>query len=97
MPRLSLDEVEHVALLARLRLTPEEKTRLTEDLNVILEHFEVLQRLNTDGVPPTAHAMPQQNVFREDVARPSLDRQEFLSQAPEGREDFFVVPRVVET
>lgn len=97
MPRLSLDEVEHVALLARLRLTDEEKTRFTEDLNVILDHFEILQRLDTAGVPPMAHAMTQENVFREDAARPSLPRDEFLREAPEARDEFFVVPRVVET
>ena len=97
MPRLSLDEVEHVALLARLRLTPEEKTGFTEDLNVILEHFEILQRLDTKGVPPMAHAMAQENVFREDVVRPSLPREELLREAPEARDEFFVVPRVVET
>ena len=97
MPRLSLDEVAHVALLARLRLTEEEKTRLTEDLNVILEQFEILQRLDTEGVPPMAHVMAQENVFREDAVRPSLPREEVLREAPEARDEFFVVPRVVET
>lgn len=97
MPKLSLAEVEHVALLSRLRLTPEEKERFTEDLNVILDHFDVLQQLDTTGVPPTAHAMTLQNVFREDRSRPSLAPGDFLPQAPEAREEFFVVPRVVET
>jgi aspartyl-tRNA(Asn)/glutamyl-tRNA(Gln) amidotransferase subunit C len=97
MPRLSLDEVEHVALLARLRLTEDEKSRLTEDLNVILEHFEILQRLDTEGVPPMTRAMALKNVFREDVVRPSLPREEFLREAPEARDEFFVVPRVVDT
>ena len=97
MPKLSLAEVEHVALLSRLRLTDEEKTRLTEDLNVILEHFEVLQQLDTEGIPPTAHAMLLQNVLRDDRSRPSLPREEFLRDAPEARDEFFVVPRVVET
>jgi aspartyl-tRNA(Asn)/glutamyl-tRNA(Gln) amidotransferase subunit C len=97
MAGLSLAEVDHVALLSRLRLTDEEKARFAEDLNVILEQFEILQRLDTEGVPPTAHAMVLQNVFREDRARPSLVRQELLSEAPEARDEFFVVPRVVET
>jgi aspartyl-tRNA(Asn)/glutamyl-tRNA(Gln) amidotransferase subunit C len=97
MPKLSLAEVDHVALLARLRLTPEEKQRLTEDLNLILEQFEILQGLNTEGVPPTAHAMALTNIFREDVGRPSLPREEILRDAPEARDEFFVVPRVVET
>jgi aspartyl-tRNA(Asn)/glutamyl-tRNA(Gln) amidotransferase subunit C len=97
MPKLSLSEVEHVALLARLRLTEGEKHHLTEDLNAILGHFELMQQLDTSGVPPTAHPMPLQNVFREDVCRPSLPREAVLREAPETRDEFFVVPRVVET
>ncbi|MBM3459083.1 MAG: Asp-tRNA(Asn)/Glu-tRNA(Gln) amidotransferase subunit GatC [Armatimonadetes bacterium] len=96
MPRLSLAEVEHVALLTRLRLTDEEKQKLTEDLNVILEQFDRLQQVDTTDVPPTAHAVPLTNVFREDAVRPSLARAEALAGAPEGRDEYFVVPRVVE-
>lgn len=97
MPRLSLDEVNHVALLARLQLTEEEQHRLTDDLNVILQQFEILQQLDTQDVPPTAHAMVLRNVFREDACRPSLAREDFLTEAPEAREEFFVVPRIVES
>lgn len=97
MHRLSLEEVDHVALLGRLRLTEEERQRFTEDLNVILQHFENLQQLDTEGVPPMSHAMSLQNVFREDAARPSLPREEVLREAPEGRDEFFVVPRIVES
>jgi aspartyl-tRNA(Asn)/glutamyl-tRNA(Gln) amidotransferase subunit C len=97
MPRLSLAEVEHVALLSRLRLTEDEKTRFTEDLNVILTQFEILQQVDTEGVPPTHHAMTLENVFREDETRPSLPREEVVREAPEARDEFFVVPRVVET
>lgn len=97
MPQLSLAEVEHVALLSRLRLTDEEKHRLTDDLNHILEQFAVLQQLDTTDIAPTAHAMALENVFRDDVARPSLSREDALREAPEARDEFFVVPRVVET
>jgi aspartyl-tRNA(Asn)/glutamyl-tRNA(Gln) amidotransferase subunit C len=97
MAKLSLAEVEHVALLARLRLTEDEKHRMTEDLNVVLEHFENLQQVDTEGISPTAHAMPLQNVLREDASRPSLAREKFLREAPEARDEFFVVPRIVET
>jgi aspartyl-tRNA(Asn)/glutamyl-tRNA(Gln) amidotransferase subunit C len=97
MPRLSLQEVEHVALLSRLRLTEDEKHAFADDLDVILEQFQILQRLDTEGVAPTAHAMTLENVFREDAARPSLKPEEVLSQAPEAREQYFVVPRIVET
>lgn len=97
MPKLDLAEVDHVALLSRLRLTDAEKSRFAEDLNVILEQFEILQQLNTEGVPPTARAMVLKNVFREDRVRPSLPRAEVLREAPEARDEFFVVPRVVES
>jgi aspartyl-tRNA(Asn)/glutamyl-tRNA(Gln) amidotransferase subunit C len=97
MPRLDLAEVDHVALLSRLRLTDEEKARFAEDLNVILEQFEILQQLDTRDVPPTAHAMVLKNVFRDDATRPSLPRAEVLREAPEARDEFFVVPRVVES
>jgi aspartyl-tRNA(Asn)/glutamyl-tRNA(Gln) amidotransferase subunit C len=96
MPKLTLPEVEHVALLARLELTAQEKTKLTEDLNVILEHFERLQELDTTDVEPTSHAIPMQNVFRADEVRPSLPREVILAEAPDAREGYFVVPRVVE-
>jgi aspartyl-tRNA(Asn)/glutamyl-tRNA(Gln) amidotransferase subunit C len=97
MPQLTLAEVEHVALLSRLRLTDEEKLRLTDDLNHILDQFAVLQQLDTTEVPPTAHAMALENVFRDDVSRPSLPREDALREAPEARDEFFIVPRVVET
>ena len=97
MPKLDLAEVDHVALLSRLRLTDAEKSRFAVDLNDILEQFEILQQLDTDGVPPTAHAMVLKNVFREDRSRPSLPRAEVLREAPEARDEFFVVPRVVES
>ncbi len=97
MPRLTLAEVEHVALLSRLRLTETEKQKLADDLNVILQQFDRLQAVDTREVPPTAHAMTLTNVFRADTARPSLPRAELLHGAPEARDEFFVVPRVVDT
>ena len=96
MSKLTLQQVEHVALLARLELTPEEKTKLTEDLNVILEHFERLQELDATDVEPTSHPIPLQNVFRPDEVRPSLPRDVILAEAPDAREGYFVVPRIVE-
>ena len=63
---------------------------------MILEHVERLQELDTTDVEPTSHAIPMQNVFRADEVRPSLPRDRFLSEAPDAREGYFVVPRVVE-
>jgi aspartyl-tRNA(Asn)/glutamyl-tRNA(Gln) amidotransferase subunit C len=96
MEELTLEQVEHVALLARLELTPEEKQKLTTDLNVILAHFERLQELDTTDVEPTSHPIPMQNVLRDDAVRPSLPREAFLREAPEAREEYFLVPRVVD-
>src|SRR5262249_53119362 len=96
MAELTPQEVERVALLARLELTDEEKTRLRRDLNAIMEHFARLQELDTTGVPPTSHAVPLENVFREDETRPSLPREEFLREAPAATDEFFIVPRIVE-
>ncbi|MDN5361519.1 MAG: aspartyl-tRNA(Asn)/glutamyl-tRNA(Gln) amidotransferase subunit [Moorella sp. (in: firmicutes)] len=92
---ISTDEVEHVALLARLKLSPEEKAAYTEQLNAILEYMDKLNALDTRDVEPTAHVLPLRNVFRDDVARPGLPRQKALQGAPEVSEGQFKVPRVV--
>ena len=94
--RLSKEEIEHVALLARLQLSEEEKERLTGHLNQIMVHFEKLQELDTSEVEPTSHSIPVENVFREDVAGPSLSVEDVIANAPEARDDQFVVPQVVD-
>ncbi len=94
--RLTPGEVEHVALLARLRLTEEERERFTTQLNSILEHFEQLQQIDTSGVPPMSHAVPMSNVLREDEPAASLLPEEVLRNAPEQARDCFQVPRVIE-
>ncbi len=94
--RLTPEEVEHVALLGRLRLTEEERERFTTQLNSILGHFEQLQQVDTTGVPPMSHAIEMTNVMREDEPAPSLTPQEALANAPEAERDCFVVPRVIE-
>jgi aspartyl-tRNA(Asn)/glutamyl-tRNA(Gln) amidotransferase subunit C len=95
--RLSKEEIEHVALLARLQLSEEEKERLTGHLNQIMVHFEKLQELDTSEVEPTSHSIPVENVFREDLAGPCLPVEDVIANAPEARDDQFVVPQVVET
>ena len=94
--KLSKQEVEHVALLARLELSDEEKERLTGHLNQIMEHFGKLQELETAEVEPTSHSIPVANVFREDTVGPCLPVEDAISNAPEARDDYFVVPQVVE-
>lgn len=97
MAEITREEVEHVALLARLRLSDAEKDRLASELSAVLAHFQALQAADTEGVPPTSHAILMENVLRDDVTRPSLPRAELLAAAPEARDEFFVVPRVVDT
>ena len=94
--KLSKQEVEHVAWLARLELADEEKERLTSQLNDLMVHFEKLQQLDTTEVEPTSHSIPVSNVFREDKVGPCLTVEEAVSNAPEERDGYFVVPQVVE-
>jgi aspartyl-tRNA(Asn)/glutamyl-tRNA(Gln) amidotransferase subunit C len=92
---LSRDDVAHVANLARLELTDEELDRFTGQLAAVLEHAADVEALDVGGVPPTAHPLPLHNVFRDDVPRPSLDREEVLAQAPAVEDGRFRVPPVL--
>ncbi|MEG6521439.1 Asp-tRNA(Asn)/Glu-tRNA(Gln) amidotransferase subunit GatC [Desulfotomaculum sp. 1211_IL3151] len=92
---ISKKDVEHVALLARLALEEEEKELYTRQLNKILDAAKALQELNTDHVPPTAHVLPLQNVFREDKIGQHIDPKEALANAPDKEENFFKVPKIV--
>ena len=93
--RISPADAAHVARLARLDLTDEELALFTEQLAAVLEHAADVEALDTAGVPPTAHPLPMHNVFRADVAVPSLDRDEVLAQAPDVEDDRFRVPRIL--
>ncbi|MCL6559848.1 MAG: Asp-tRNA(Asn)/Glu-tRNA(Gln) amidotransferase subunit GatC [Firmicutes bacterium] len=88
-------DVEHVALLARLELSEEEKQVYTEQLGKILEYASVLNELDTTDVPPLTHVLPLQNVFREDKVGEHLEPEVVLAQAPDREERYFRVPRVV--
>jgi len=88
--------VDHVALLARLALTDEERALFTEQLRHILDYFARLQDLDLGTVEPTVHVRAAADVLREDVPRPSLERAEVLAAAPDQEEGFFKVPPVLE-
>jgi aspartyl-tRNA(Asn)/glutamyl-tRNA(Gln) amidotransferase subunit C len=88
--------VDHVARLARLDLSDEERDRMTVELMKILQYAEQVQALDLDDVEPTSHAIPIRNVMRPDEARPSMTQQEALSNAPEAEEGRFRVPRILE-
>ncbi|WP_072774827.1 Asp-tRNA(Asn)/Glu-tRNA(Gln) amidotransferase subunit GatC [Desulfitobacterium chlororespirans] len=93
--KISREEVEHVAFLARLALTEEELVTNTEQLNSILDYAAMLEKLNTDDIKPTAHAVPLHNVLREDQVKPSMAREKVLANAPDAQDGFFKVPRIV--
>ncbi len=92
---ITTEDVAHVARLARLSLTDEELERYTEQLAAVLAHAADVAALDTEGVAPTAHPLPLVNVLRDDVVRPSLDRDEVLAQAPAAEQNRFRVPRIL--
>jgi aspartyl-tRNA(Asn)/glutamyl-tRNA(Gln) amidotransferase subunit C len=89
-------DVDHVARLARLALTPEEKERLGRQLSVILEHAAKVGEVAAKEIPPTSHPVPRANVYRPDEVRPSLPQDEALAAAPETEDGKFRVPKIVE-
>ena len=93
---ISDTQVEHVARLARLALSAEEKQRFTEQLNAILSYIEQLNEVSTEGVEPTAHVLDLVNVLRDDTVSQMLNADSALANAPETAHHFFVVPRIVE-
>jgi aspartyl-tRNA(Asn)/glutamyl-tRNA(Gln) amidotransferase subunit C len=89
-------DIDHVARLARLALTDEERERLRAQLGVILEHAARVGEVATADVPPTSYAIPRANVLRPDEPRPTLPQEEALAGAPEVEDGRFRVPRIVE-
>ncbi len=92
---LSLDEVEHIAALARLQLTEAEKARYCEQLSAILDHMAKLKRLDTSQIEPTATVLPLRTVLRPDVIQPALTPEAVLANAPEAEAQMFRVPPVL--
>jgi aspartyl-tRNA(Asn)/glutamyl-tRNA(Gln) amidotransferase subunit C len=93
---LTLQEVEHIAGLARLSLSEAEKARYREQLSAILDYAARLQSLDTTGIPPTSSVLPPRTVLRADEPRPCLCREDLLANAPETTENQFRVPPVLE-
>jgi aspartyl-tRNA(Asn)/glutamyl-tRNA(Gln) amidotransferase subunit C len=93
--RLTRDDAAYVARLARIDLTAEELDLYAGQLAVVLDHAAQVAALDTTGVEPTAHPLPLKNVLRPDEHRPSLDRDEVLSQAPAVEDHRFRVPRIL--
>ncbi len=93
---LTLSEVEHIAELARLDLTPAEKARFRDQLSAVLDYAARLQELDTDGIPPTSTVLLERTHLRPDQARPGLSLEALLRNAPQAEQNQFRVPPVME-
>lgn len=93
---IQVNDVEHVAKLARLNLTEEEREMFTGQLNAILQYAEKLNELDTDQVEPTTHVLHLSNVMREDEVRESLPQEKVFRNAPEEEDGQFKVPAVLD-
>ncbi len=94
--KLSREEVLHISQLARLGLTGEDEAMFQDQLSNILEHFRVLEQVDTTGVPPTAQSVPLQSVMRPDEVMPSLSHDDALANAPRQEGDYVRVKAVLE-
>lgn len=95
MPEISRDDVRHLADLARIDLDDAELDHLAPQLTVILESIASISEVAAEDIPPTSHALPLTNVFREDVVEPCLTAEQALSGAPATEQDRFLVPRIL--
>ena len=93
---LTRDEVQHIARLCRLSMTPAEMDEMGRQLSSIMDHFEALQRLDTEGVSPTFHVVGLHSVLREDESRPSMSLEDVLANAPRQQAGQFRVGVVIE-
>lgn len=93
---LTREEVEHIAELAKLKLSEEEVVTFSRQLSSMLEHFQALQALDTSGIPPTAQVITLRSVMREDEVTPSLAPEQVLANAPQAEDGHFKVPAILE-
>ena len=92
---ITIKDVEHIAKLAKLEFSDAEKEKFTHQFNDILKYIEQLNSLDTSDVEPLSHVIELQNVFREDIVRPSIPTEEALKNAPDKTEEHFKVPKVI--
>lgn len=93
--KIDREQVQKIAHLARLEITPSEEEQFTEQLSSILEYFEQLSELDTKDVPPTTRAIELSNVTRADEMKVYANREQLLKQAPQQEGDFFKVPQIL--
>jgi aspartyl-tRNA(Asn)/glutamyl-tRNA(Gln) amidotransferase subunit C len=96
MSRISIDQVKHVANLARLAVTEDEAKMFAKQLDDIITFAEQLNELDTENVAPTSHVLPMKNVLREDVSKPGLPVEEVLKNAPDAKDGHIRVPSIIE-
>jgi aspartyl-tRNA(Asn)/glutamyl-tRNA(Gln) amidotransferase subunit C len=94
--KLSLEEVDHVAMLARLGLAEDEREMMREQLSSILDHISLLQSVDTSAIPPTAQVITLQNQMRSDEVHKSLELDEVMKNAPDSEDGMFKVRAVLE-
>ena len=96
MSRITMDQVKHVAHLARLAITEEEAGKFQHQLDQMISFAEQLNELDTDQVKPTSHVLDMKNVMREDVAKPGLPVEEVVKNAPDSKDGYIRVPSIME-
>ncbi|SYZ72357.1 Aspartyl/glutamyl-tRNA(Asn/Gln) amidotransferase subunit C [Candidatus Zixiibacteriota bacterium] len=92
---ITKDEILKIAALARLELTPPEVDKLTAELAQILTYIDQIKQVNTEGVVPRSQFISAENVFRDDIIKPSLSKEAALGNAPDHDDDYFRVPKVI--
>ena len=93
---LTPEEVKRIARLARVGLSESEVAHFQVQLSEILDYFQRLREVDTEGLPPTAHTLAMHNVMRDDEPRPSFDKEEVLANAPQREDDLFRVRAILE-
>lgn len=94
--KITKKDVEHIALLSRLKFTEDEKETFVKQLSDILTHIEKLNEVDTKAIEPTSHVIKMQNVMRDDIVSVSLPIEKALANAPDRTEEFFRVPKIIE-
>ncbi len=94
--KINQQDVEHVARLARLSLSPEDLKIMTGQMDAVLGYVDKLNELDTDGIEPMAHAVPMTNAFREDEITEPIGVERTLQNAPQQADNYFKVPKIIE-
>lgn len=94
--KITKKDVEHIALLSRLKFTEDEKETFVKQLSDILTHIEKLNEVDTKAIEPTSHVIKMQNIMRDDIVSVSLPIEKALANAPDRTEEFFRVPKIIE-